>query len=401
MTTLNSTFSDGLEELRLLDVPNRFNLTLIAPSFNYEPWYGDNATDQTHWMESFIIRELVPFGDSFATDGQIPQRFVLGFSKSGNGALFLILRHPNVFSAAAAWDSPAQLNDISAFSFLPMNFGTQANFDLYNIPNLVATNAAPFTQRNRLWISGDQSAWTADMIQLHNQMTAASIPHTWVNGGPRRTVGAAAGWTGPSQRLMPMLRQSRLSMSMSSALLLTDSRSPRLTFRPGTQEIWLADKGWKSSEEIDRIPNATDGILENFGWPCYEGTASTDYSVSSICTLLYSQPAATTDPYFMYDHQQEVVIGDPGGVGSGAISGLAFYGSGSYPVNYQGALFFSDNVRNRIWVMFNGTDGLPDPQQSGDLPFGGSEPGGSEDGAGRRSILCRSERRNDPADHLP
>ena len=37
VTDLSSDFSDGLEELRLLDVPNRFNLTLIAPSFNYEP----------------------------------------------------------------------------------------------------------------------------------------------------------------------------------------------------------------------------------------------------------------------------------------------------------------------------------------------------------------------------
>ncbi len=66
VTNLYSNWSDGLEELRLLDVPNRFNLTLIAPSFNYEPWYGDNSTDQTLWMESFIIRDLVPFGDSFA-----------------------------------------------------------------------------------------------------------------------------------------------------------------------------------------------------------------------------------------------------------------------------------------------------------------------------------------------
>ena len=35
-------YSDGLEELRLLDVHNRYNLTLIAPSFHIEPWYGDH-----------------------------------------------------------------------------------------------------------------------------------------------------------------------------------------------------------------------------------------------------------------------------------------------------------------------------------------------------------------------
>src|SRR6266852_544403 len=54
VTTLSSPLSDGLEELRLLNVPDRFNMTLIAPSFGYEPWYGDNILDAKR-MESFII----------------------------------------------------------------------------------------------------------------------------------------------------------------------------------------------------------------------------------------------------------------------------------------------------------------------------------------------------------
>jgi hypothetical protein len=188
--TLSSTYSDGLEELRLLNIPNRFNMTLIAPSFNYEPWYGDNVADADFRMESFLIDDLIPFGDTFLPRGSVPLRYLVGFSKSGNGALFLILRHPGVFNAAAAWDSPAQLSDIntsgiSAPDALPMNFGIQANFNLYNIPSLVLSNADPFLQHNRLWISGDQAAWTADMDELNGQLTTASIPHTWVAGGQR------------------------------------------------------------------------------------------------------------------------------------------------------------------------------------------------------------------------
>ena len=145
-------------------------MTLIAPSFAYEPWYGDNIADPTRRMESFIIDDLVPFGDTFA-QGSVPQRYLIGFSKSGNGALFLILRHPGIFNGAAAWDAPAQLSDLNASGIsspgaLPMNFGTQSNFDLYNIPSLVSSNANPFQEQNRLWISGDQAAWTADMDEL-------------------------------------------------------------------------------------------------------------------------------------------------------------------------------------------------------------------------------------------
>jgi len=165
--TLSSAYSDGLEELRLLDVPNQFNMTLIAPSFGYEPWYGDNISDAKQ-MESFIIDDLVPFGDTFA-QGVIPRRYLIGFSKSGNGALFLLLRHPGVFNAAAVWDSPTQLNDISSYAAgMPMNFGTQANFSSYIIPALVSSNASVFQQQNRLWISGDQALFYGHMQSLHN-----------------------------------------------------------------------------------------------------------------------------------------------------------------------------------------------------------------------------------------
>ncbi len=95
-----------------------------------------------------------------------------------------------MFSQAVDWDSPAQLNDInttgvSSPGALPMNFGTQANYNLYFIPSLITTNGQAFIGSNRLWISGDQSAFTAEMSQLNDQLMAASIPHTWVQGAVR------------------------------------------------------------------------------------------------------------------------------------------------------------------------------------------------------------------------
>ncbi len=181
---LNSRWSDGIEELRLLDVPNRYNMTLIAPSFSYEPWYGDNDLNPAHDMESFVVNDLVPFGEMFAKDKNTP-RLLLGYSKSGNGALDLILRHPDVFDEAAIWDCPAELNSLAAFRNLKTNFGTQKNYNQYYIPALIVKNAKAFRQEPRLWISGDRSVFTADMIRLHGQLEAAAIPHLWVEGATR------------------------------------------------------------------------------------------------------------------------------------------------------------------------------------------------------------------------
>ncbi len=325
-------------------------------------------------MESYIVRDLVPFGDSFAPAGEIPQRFLVGFSKSGNGVLSLILRNPNVFSAAAAWDAPAQVNDINRFSGLSLNFGTQANFDLYRIPGLVITSAQAFAMRNRLWISGDDSSYTGDMLQLHSQMTDAAVQHSWVQGGFRQH-NWGSGWLEGAVTALDANATAAAPVDANEQRIVAYGlRNPRVAFRPGTQELWVADRGWNNWEEIDRIPNATGGAMRNFGWPCYEGSASTGYSSSGICTLLASQTAAAAAPYYAYNHQQPVVTGDEAGVGGGAISGLAFYDSGTYPDEYQGALFFSDYLRNHIWVMFKGAGGLPDPASRATFLLGAASP---------------------------
>ena len=87
--------------------------------------------------------------------GPDPERWLVGFSKSGFGALTLIFRHPDVFDAAAAWDAPAELTSLQWD--MADTFGTQANFVQYEIPSLVAKDNAPFLTSNRIWISGDVS----------------------------------------------------------------------------------------------------------------------------------------------------------------------------------------------------------------------------------------------------
>ena len=293
VTGLSSAFSDGLEELRLLDVPNRYNVTLIAPSFHIDPWYADHDTDLATRLESFVVNDLVPFGDSFGTPGQVPQRWLVGFSKSGTGALSLILRNPNVFSAAAAWDGPAQLSDLTVFPSMQENFGSQENFTRYFIPSLVTKNAEAFRTRNRLWISGDQSVWTGDMIQLHNQLVQAGVLHTWVQGG-QRAHGWFSGWLDGAIAALDANATVDAPVDVNAQRIVAYGlRKPgRFAFRPGTSEIWIADSGWNTWEEINRITNAADGVIENFGWPCYEGAPTSSYTSSNldICNQLLPPP---------------------------------------------------------------------------------------------------------------
>lgn len=138
-------------------------------------------------------------------------------------------------------------------------------------------------------------------------------------------------------------------------------RNPfRITFKPGTSELFIAETGWNTWEEINRIPNATDTVAENFGWPAYEGDGpQPGYQGANLPLLnqLYANPSLVTKPFFTYNHASAVVSGSGEPTGGSTPTGVAFYDSASYPLAFKGALFFCDFARQRIYVMYTGPDG--------------------------------------------
>ena len=104
----------------------------------------------------------------------------------------------------------------------------------------------------------------------------------------------------------------------------------------------------------------------NFGWPCYEGASPQGgYQGAglNLCSSLYSTPGSVIAPYYTYNHSACVVNYTGCHTGGSSITGVAFYQGGSYPAQYNGALFFADHTRNEIWAMLPGTNGLPDPSR--------------------------------------
>ena len=141
-------------------------------------------------------------------------------------------------------------------------------------------------------------------------------------------------------------------------------RNPfRFDFRPGTDELWTGDVGWNRYEEINRIADVNDLTVENFGWPCYEGPerqSGYDGANLSLCEGLYAG-AGHDAAHYAYHHNDQIVSENPCPTGGSSQAGMAFYEGGSYPAEYDGALFAADYSRDCIWVMLPGADGVPSP----------------------------------------
>ena len=152
----------------------------------------------------------------------------------------------------------------------------------------------------------------------------------------------------------------------------------RLAIRPGTNDVWIGDRGGGYWEEFDRVPDT--GVVRNFGWPCYEGgmdangdpyTRQRPKSIeanTNICNNLYATGTDTVAPHWAYDHELPIVPGETcsqdalGAPAGSLLSGMAFYpaAGGNFPAPYRKALFFADRLRDCIYALLPGSDGLPE-----------------------------------------
>jgi len=177
---LARTYNDGLETLRGLDAQDRYNLTIIEPSFGIDPWYANNPENANVQYETYMTKVVVPWArKNLATTGH-EQNWLLGFSKSGLGAQDLILKHPGIFTLAASWDFPADMSSYDELGPDPAaSYGTNANFQAnYRLtPAFMNAHKTPFLREDRIWIGGDRE-FPVDMSNYAKLLTKEGILYT-------------------------------------------------------------------------------------------------------------------------------------------------------------------------------------------------------------------------------
>jgi len=151
---MENRFGDGLLEIKKTNLHNKHHLICVAPTFSHLPWYADHPTDRTILQETYFLKVVVPFIDHhYPTTGSSGGRLLLGFSKSGWGAFSLLLRHPDKFNKAAAWDAPLMKQKPDQFG-MGLIFGTQENFNKYKVASLIKRRAGQFRDTKRLILTG-------------------------------------------------------------------------------------------------------------------------------------------------------------------------------------------------------------------------------------------------------
>ncbi len=105
-------WGDPMAEAVRCDLHNKHKLICVFPTFSDLPWYADHPTNGEIRQESQLLRVVLPLVErNYPVLAERDGRLLVGFSKSGWGAWSLLLRHPDVFGKAAAWDAPLCANN--------------------------------------------------------------------------------------------------------------------------------------------------------------------------------------------------------------------------------------------------------------------------------------------------
>ncbi len=185
-------YGDGLLEIQRLGLHDKFQTIFVAPTFSRLPWYADHPTRLDIRQESYFLNVVIPFVEAhYPARAEPASRLLLGFSKSGWGAWSLLLRHPDVFGKAAAWDAPLAMDRPGLYGSGEI-FATPENFENYRVVSLLQRRAAELRDRKRLILLG-YGNFRGDHQKVHDLMADLRISHVYADG-PKREHRWESGW---------------------------------------------------------------------------------------------------------------------------------------------------------------------------------------------------------------
>jgi PKD repeat protein len=336
---------------------NAHNFVYVNYAYNHDPRVAE--TDVPHWGDPSSAYDVCPEGQE-ASVGPPPI----------TGCLATV----RITRLKAVMDTDGWVMEPGSETPLLMGacqqFGSHASGDVVFGPDGYLYASA-----------GDGASFTTeDYGQANNP--CPGDPANGVEGGSLRsqdyqTSGDPLGFGGAIVRMNAVNGKAPDGTTdMAKRMVAYGQRNPwRMSFRPGTTELWSGDVGAGLWEEINRVDVSTVSTVTpapvNRGWPCYEGAAGGsarqpgwDALNKPICENLYGQGlGVVAAPYFSYHSRGDLLTPNEDCLNdTSANSGVEFGSTSSnYPAAYKGALFFSDFARSCIWMLGKNTDGTPDP----------------------------------------
>lgn len=191
---------------------SRMGEIIVCPDGGFSSWYWDSPIDSTMRYETYITQELIAAIDSlYQTRPSREGRAITGYSMGGHGALYLALRHPDIFGACGSmsggiallpfpknWDiekriGPYQENSLRWEEYSVMGQLWRAvpfNDHSREVAGLPSVDPSSELQAGQLAIfidCGTEDYFYNVNMRLHEELLYRNVPHEFIIRPGRHT----------------------------------------------------------------------------------------------------------------------------------------------------------------------------------------------------------------------
>ena len=160
-----------------------YGMIFVMPS-GMDSWYWDAPADSTMRMESFFIEKLVPYVDAnYPTDKRAANRAITGLSMGGHGALWLGLRHPEIWKNCGSTSGGVNIIPFTKKWKMAAALGDyETNPEVWQ--NHTVINLVPGYEKgsnNIIFDCGSEDFFADVNNELHLALLNSKIPHDYIS----------------------------------------------------------------------------------------------------------------------------------------------------------------------------------------------------------------------------
>lgn len=162
---------------------DKHNIIIVCPDGGFSSWYWDSPVDPAFQYDTYISKELVQWIDQkYKTIKSNKGRGITGLSMGGHGALYLAIRHQDVFGVAGSMSGGVDIRPFSNNWDMSKRLGTYAT-ERDRWENHTVINMLPLIQPGGLSLIVD--CGTGDFFyavneRLHQEMLYRNIAHDYI-----------------------------------------------------------------------------------------------------------------------------------------------------------------------------------------------------------------------------
>jgi S-formylglutathione hydrolase FrmB len=181
---IQGSWGHPLEVARRHDLANRFQAIFVCPAYAVTPWYGDNPARPEMRQSSYLTEVVVPVVEArLPALAEARGRYLVGFSKSGHGALGIFLRHPERFAKVAVFETWFGLPDAAQWEGWGFSacYGTRESYDAWNPQRLIDERKQELARGpTRIVVLNGGPGARLGVEQLLAQLRDRAIPHALI-----------------------------------------------------------------------------------------------------------------------------------------------------------------------------------------------------------------------------